>query len=71
MLSQLLIRNYAKNIITYGNRTFSTIDSNYVQPTKQNVADNYTLSEIDTALVKSFITEDEHSELLNLRSIGS
>lgn len=66
---QLLVVAYAKNIIQHGNRSFNTIAPEYVLPVKKHVADNYKLHEIDNALLKGYITEEEYTEILSLRTV--
>lgn len=69
MINQLLVKMYATNIITYGNRNFGTIPENYVQPVKEYVALNYTDWQIDNALAQSYITEQEYTEIMTLRNV--
>jgi len=68
MINQLLVKMYATNIITYGNRNFGTIPENYVQPVKEYIALNYTDCQIDNALVQGYITEQEYTEIMTLRN---
>ena len=68
MINQLLVKMYATNIITYGNRNFGTIPENYVQPVKEYIAVNYTDWQIDNALAKGYITEQEYTEIMTLRN---
>lgn len=62
----LLTKAYAVNIYKYGNRTFSTIPTEYAESVKQFAAENYTLVDIDEALAKGYITEQEYNETLEL-----
>lgn len=68
MVHQLLVKMYATNIITYGNRNFGTTPENYVQPVKEYIALNYTDWQIDNALVQGYITEQEYTEIMTLRN---
>ena len=68
MIHQLLVKMYASNIITYGNRNFGTIPENYVQPVKEYIALNYTDWQIDSALVQGYITEQEYTEIMTLKN---
>ncbi|WP_313568827.1 hypothetical protein [Acetoanaerobium noterae] len=68
MVHQLLVKMYASNIITYGNRNFGTIPENYVQPVKEYTALNYTDWQIDNALVQGYITEQEYTEIMTLKN---
>jgi hypothetical protein len=65
-INNLLVKAYAVNIFKYGNRAFSTIPTEYVEPVKQYAATNFTLQEIDNALEKGYITEQEYTETLAL-----
>lgn len=64
MVNSLLVRAYAANIYRYGNRTFATIPVEYHTTVKQYTATNYSLSDIDQALAKGFINEQEFTETL-------
>lgn len=69
---QILVVAYAKNIIQHGNRSFQTIAPNYVQPVKQHIANDvktYPMSELDNALIRGYITEEEYTEILSLRTV--
>jgi hypothetical protein len=63
-VNNLLVKAYAINIYRYGNRTFSTIPAEYHEPVKQYAAANFTLEEIDNALAKGYITQQEYDETL-------
>lgn len=65
MLHQLLVKAYAVNIYRYGNRTFETIPVDYNESVKKYAVDNYPLAEIDEALAKGYITEQEYTETLS------
>ena len=68
MVNQLLVKMYATNIITYGNRNFGTIPENYAEPVKEYIAVNYTNYQIDTALEKKYITEQEYTDIMTLKA---
>lgn len=59
---------YAKAIYLGGTKRFSDIRPEYVEPVKQYAAANYTMEEIDNALVQGFITELEYQETIALRA---
>lgn len=61
-----LTQGYARAIYKDGTRTFQTILPDYVAPTKQYAATNYTLPVIDGALGKGYITQDEYADTLAL-----
>jgi hypothetical protein len=63
-VNNLLVKAYAINIYRYGNRKFATIPAAYHEPVKQFAADFFTLEEIDNALAKGFITQQEYDETL-------
>lgn len=58
---------YAKAIYLDGTRQFSTIRPEYVEPTKQYGAANYTIEQIDNALAQEYITQIEYDETLAYR----
>lgn len=64
MIYPILIKAYAVNIYRYGNRTFETIPTEYAEPVKQYAGTNLTLQEIDNALAKEYITEQEYTDTL-------
>ena len=68
MTHPLLVKAYATNIITYGNRNFSTIPEEYVPVVKQYIADNYTNAQIDKALENRYITEQDFTDIMTLKA---
>lgn len=60
----LLTKQYAVCVFIYGTRKFNTVEPNYVEPVKQYAAANYTLDQINNALAKGYITEQEHAETI-------
>lgn len=56
----MLTKQYAVCVYIYGTRKFSTVVADYHEPVKQYAAGNYTLEQIDNALVKGYITEIEY-----------
>lgn len=65
-INNLLTKAYAVNIYKYGNRRFISIPTEYVEPVKEYAGKNFTLQEIDNALVKEYITEQEYTDTLAL-----
>jgi hypothetical protein len=63
---------YARAIYLYGTRSFSghngtnPIPTEYHQPVKQYAADNFTRWQIDEALSKTFITDQEYLDTVSL-----
>lgn len=64
MIYPILVKAYAVNIYKYGNRKFESIPVEYHEPVKQYAGTNLTLQEIDNALAKEYITEQEYTETL-------
>ena len=67
MLNQTLIQLYAKNVITFGNRTLSQVHHTYLEAVKLYIAQNFTVAQIQNAKNKGWITEVEEAELLLMR----
>jgi hypothetical protein len=63
-VNSLLVKAYAVNIYRYGNRVFESIPVEYHEAVKQYAALNLTLAEIDNALAKGFISEQEYTDTL-------
>lgn len=63
-VNSLLTKQYAVCVFVYGTRKFETVVADYHEPVKKYVADNYTLEQIDNALVKGFVTESEYQETI-------
>ena len=59
-----LVRAYARNIYLYGNRRFSDILPEYVEPVKQYAAQTFTQEQIDYALAQGWITQQEYDETM-------
>lgn len=69
-VNQLLVNSYATNIYLLGKNSFSNIAltrPEYVEPVKQRGADNYYIDYIDNALMKGWITSEEHADTLALK----
>lgn len=60
----LLTKQYAVCVYVHGTRKFETVVVDYHEPVKKYAADNYTLEQIDNALVKGYITESEYLETM-------
>lgn len=60
----LLTKQYAVCVYIYGTRKFSTVHVDYREAVKQFAAENYTLFQIDEALTKDYITEQEYTETI-------
>jgi hypothetical protein len=52
----------ARDIYLYGNRTFQQVPAEYVIPIKQYAALHFTQAEIDNALAKGWITQQEYDD---------
>lgn len=64
----LLTKQYAVCVYIYGTRKFETVHPDYVEPAKQYAAENYTFEQIDNALVKGYITEQEYLDTIKYTS---
>ena len=60
---------YAKAIYIDGTKKFSEIRSEYVEPVKQYAAANYTQQQVDSALEKGFITQQEYEDTLAYKEL--
>ena len=60
---------YAKAIYIDGTKKFNEIRSEYVEPVKQYAATNYTQQQIDLALEKGFITQQEYEDTLAYKEL--
>lgn len=56
---------YARNIYLYGSEKLSTIPAHYVEPVKEYAASTYPKSDLDAALAKSYITQQEYDDTMN------
>jgi hypothetical protein len=57
---------YARDIYLYGRQSLTTIPAEYYTPVEQYAADNFTRSQIDNALVKTWITQQQYDETVAL-----
>jgi len=57
---------YARSIYLYGSSNFAATPLEYHQPVKQYASDNFTPNQIDEALAKGFITQQEYDETVIL-----
>lgn len=63
-INKLLTKQYAVCVYVHGTRSFDTVVADYHVPVKQYAAENYTLEQIDRALVNGYITEDEYQQTI-------
>lgn len=69
-VNQLLVNSYASNVYLLGKNSLTNIGltrPEYVEPVKQRAADVYYIDEIDNALMKGWITSQEHADTLALK----
>ena len=59
---------YARSIYIYGSSNFGATPLEYHQPVKQHASDNFTPNQIDEALAKGYITQQEYDETLALKT---
>jgi hypothetical protein len=57
---------FARSIYLYGTTTFPAIPTEYHQPVKQYASDNFTPYQIDEALRKGYITQQEYDDTVIL-----
>lgn len=69
-VNNLLVKQYAVCIYIHGTRKFETVNDNYKEPVKQYAAKNYTLGQIDNALVNNYITEQEYQDTIAYTQIA-
>jgi hypothetical protein len=55
---------YARNIYLYGNQKLTDVPAAYVTPVMTYAAENFTVTEIQNALDKGWITEDEFNSTM-------
>ena len=55
---------YARDIYLFGNRTFADIPEQYVEPVKQYAAETFRQDQIDNALEKGWISEQEYDDTM-------
>lgn len=60
----MLVRQYALCVYIFGTRTIPSVAPDYIEPVKRYAAENYTLDQINNALAKGYITEQEHAETI-------
>lgn len=56
--------SYARDIYLYGNRKIVDTPLEYHEPIKQHAATNFSLSQIDNALAKGWISQQEYDETI-------
>ncbi|MCM3730083.1 hypothetical protein M3196_00165 [Fictibacillus nanhaiensis] len=66
---QRMVRMYAWAIYIDGTRTFAGTATTYHEEIKQYTAANFTKEQIDNALAKGFITQQEFEETLAYTAI--
>jgi hypothetical protein len=59
---------YSRSIYLYGTSKLTTIPSEYVEPVKQHAAATYTHAQLDNALAKGFITQQEYDETVEYKA---
>lgn len=60
---------YARNIYTHGTQTFADIPTEYHQPVKEYAAKTFSQYELDQALEKGYITQQEYDETIALIAV--
>jgi hypothetical protein len=59
---------YAMDIYIFGNRTFAQIPDPYVIPVMQYAAEKFRQDQIDNALEKGWITQQEYDQTMSYKS---
>lgn len=67
-VNKLLVKQYAVCIYVHGTRNFDSVITDYKEPVKEYAATNYTLEQIDNALVARRITEQEYQDTIAYKS---
>lgn len=60
--------SYAMAVYLYGTRTFQTINVAYTDAVKQYAADTFAVSQIDYALARGYITQQEYEDTMALKA---
>lgn len=71
---QLLVNSYATSVYLTGTNSLTNIAilrPEYVEPVKKRGADNYYIDDIDRALLRGYITQEEHADTLALKTPSS
>jgi ribulose bisphosphate carboxylase small subunit len=64
-----LTKAYAQAIYLDGTKRFADIRSEYVEPVKQYAGQNYTVEQIDNALVQGWISQQEHDDTMKFKGV--
>nr|WP_259545019.1 hypothetical protein [Heyndrickxia oleronia] len=60
----VLVKQYALCVYILGTRNFDSVNIDYKEPVKKYAGENYTLEQVDNALVKGYITESEYVDTI-------
>lgn len=63
-----MVSTYARDIYIFGNRTFAQIPEPYVEPVKEYAAKTYRQDQIDNALEKGWITQQEYDDTMSYKT---
>jgi hypothetical protein len=69
MVYSFRVGPYARSIYLYGTGSFSITPTEYHQPVKEYAANNFTPYQIDQALAKGYITQQEYDETILLMPV--
>lgn len=61
------VSSYAMDIYIFGNRTFAQIPEPYVEPVKEYAANTYRDDQLENAVEKGWITQQEYDETVAYR----
>lgn len=59
-----LVSSYAMDIYIFGNRTLAQVPEAYVEPVKQYAAEKFRDDQIQNALDKGWITQQEYDDTM-------
>jgi hypothetical protein len=60
---------YARSIYLDGAITFESLEASYQLPIKQRAAKDFTYPQIDAALSKGYINQDQYDETIALKTL--
>lgn len=63
-----MVSTYARDIYLFGNRTFAQIPEPYVEPVKEYAAKAFRQDQIDNALEKGWISEQEYEDTMSYKT---
>ncbi|MEH7503297.1 hypothetical protein V7152_15010 [Neobacillus drentensis] len=65
-----LVKAYAQAIYLDGTKKFSEIRPEYAESVKQHAAAIYTQEQLDNALAKGYVTQQEYDETIGYKTVS-